>query len=101
MNDHANAQILSDFYQGWLIEISFAEGGFQIVCFSPCRERIRDFIPCKSVTEALKVAQDAVNWRMACQALSGFLRERFEAKGLCFEEWRSLHQSLLGITQAS
>jgi len=94
-----NNQILSDFYQGWLIEIFSTDGGFQLICYSPCREKIRDFVTYRSEVEALQVAQYVVNWRAACQSLSGFLRDQFEIDHLGFEEWRSLHQSLIATTQ--
>jgi hypothetical protein len=95
-----NHQISSDFYQGWLIEISSTAEGFQLVCYSPCREKIRDFVNYRSEIEALQVAKYIVNWQAARQSLSSFLRECFEANGLCFEEWRSLQQSLSETLQA-
>ncbi|MBI4782300.1 MAG: hypothetical protein HY785_13415 [Oscillatoriophycideae cyanobacterium NC_groundwater_1537_Pr4_S-0.65um_50_18] len=85
---------LSDFYRGWLIEITSIELGFQIVCYSPCREKIKDTTTYSSEIEALQVARHTINWYAACQAISIFLRGSFEADCLCFEEWRSLHQSL-------
>ncbi|HEY9628583.1 MAG TPA: hypothetical protein V6C84_14875 [Coleofasciculaceae cyanobacterium] len=85
---------LSDFYRGWLIEITPIELGFQMVCYSPCREKIKDMTTYSSEIEALRVAKHTINGYAACQAISIFLRESFEADRLCFEEWRSLHQSL-------
>ncbi|HEY9641957.1 MAG TPA: hypothetical protein V6C57_15830 [Coleofasciculaceae cyanobacterium] len=91
MNDTS----LSDFYHGWLIEITASEGGFEVLCYSPCREKIQDYVTTGSDFEAMQAAKQIIDWYLACYTLSSFLREHYEADCLSFEEWRSLHQSLL------
>jgi hypothetical protein len=90
-----NNTYLSDFYHGWLIEITSFNGGFEVLCYSPCREKIQDYVTAGSEFEAMQAAKQGINWYLACHALSSFLREHYEADCLSFEEWRSLHQSLL------
>ena len=96
---------LVDFYHGWLIEVlqikvSQNEPGFEVVCYSPCRQKVCDDQVHASAFEAMKAAKQIINWHGACQLLSTLLRQFYEADRLGFEEWRSLHQSLIEATES-
>jgi hypothetical protein len=96
---------LVDFYHGWLIEIlqiriSQYELSFEAVCYSPCREKICDYQVHSSEFEAMKTARQMIDWYEACQLLRRLLQQFYEAGQLGFEEWRSLHQSLITVTKA-
>ena len=96
---------LIDFHHGWLIEVlpiglSQNEPGFEAVCYSPCREKVRNNQVHASAFEAMKVAKQAINWHGACQQLREVLRQLYEADRMGFDEWRSLHQSLTDAAKA-
>jgi hypothetical protein len=96
---------LIDFYHGWLIEVlplgvSKNEFGFEVICYSPCREKVGNDQVYRSAFEAMKAAKQVINWHVACQLLRDILRQFYEADRLEFEEWRSLHQSLAAATKA-
>ncbi|NJR64968.1 MAG: hypothetical protein HC772_06060 [Leptolyngbyaceae cyanobacterium CRU_2_3] len=95
-----NDTYLSDFYHGWLIEITSTESGFEGTCYSPCRKKVQDYATHKSDFEAMQAAKQAIDWYMACQSLSSFLREQYESDRLSFEEWQSLDQSLANSPKA-
>lgn len=85
---------LTDFYHGWLIEIAPLEQGFKATCYSPCRKR---FVIQEqgSNFDALYVAKQAIDHQVACCSIATILRELYEAGRLSFEEWTSLHRSLI------
>ena len=96
---------LTDFYHGWLIEVlpigvSQNEPSFEVVCYSPCREKVCNDQIYLSAFEAMKAAKQVINWHVACQLLRDVLRQFYEADRLEFEEWRSLHQSLTEAAKA-
>ena len=96
---------LVDFYHGWLIEVlqirvAQNEPGFEVVCYSPCRQKACLDPVYPSAFEAMKAAKQMINWYGACQLLRQLLRQFYEADRLDFEEWRSLHQSLIEATEA-
>jgi len=92
-----NNSCQADFYQGWLIEITQTESGFRSTCLSPSRQTLNPDRFYKSSFEALVQAKRSIDHSLACHALASWIREFFEAEGLSFDEWRSLHQSITEV----
>jgi hypothetical protein len=86
---------LVDFHHGWLIEIMPSEQGFRATCYSPSRKRLIVQERYASDFDALYVAKREIDYQIACGSLSNAFREFYEAGQLCFEEWNSLHHSLI------
>jgi hypothetical protein len=84
----------ADFYRGWIIEVSQEQTGFIAVCYSPCRQRLRDYQVYGSEYQAISVAKRMINHHIARNSMMQIVREMYEMGRLSFEEWRSLHHSL-------
>ena len=96
-----NDSHLADFYLGWSIEVMHNNSGFEVICYSPCRKRIQDFVAYDSEFAAMKAAKQVIDWYAACHTLSKALRELYETDRIDFEEWRSLHQSLMNTLETA
>ncbi|MBF2026837.1 MAG: hypothetical protein IGS48_08730 [Oscillatoriales cyanobacterium C42_A2020_001] len=85
---------MTEFYQGWMIELIRVKENFQAVCHSPLGENFTDSVIYESQFTALQGAFRLIDQFYSCHALRVVLRELFEAGKLDFNEWQSLNQSL-------
>jgi hypothetical protein len=84
----------ADFYRGWIIEVSQEHQGFILVCYSPSRQRLRDYEVYETEFQALRAAKRMINYHIARDTMMRATRELYEVGQLSFDEWRSLHHSL-------
>ncbi|SRR5579883_1011241 len=86
--------MLTDFYRGWMIEVSGTSSGFQSVFCSPRGRRFSDRLlyPCQF--DAWKAASQLIDRALACYTLKQAIRDIYESGQLEFEEWQLLQCSL-------
>lgn len=85
---------MTEFYQGWMIELIRVRENFQAVCHSPMGEKFTDSAIYENQFAALQGAFRLIDQFYGCHALRVVLREFFEARVLDLSEWQSLSQSL-------
>jgi len=85
---------MTEFYQGWMVELLFVERCFQFTCHSPHGKQVRGSTLYPSRLEALQAAFMLINQFSGCYALRSLLREWYETEVLEFAEYQSLCQSL-------
>lgn len=86
--------MLTDFYRGWMIEVSSMSNGFQSVCHSPQGRRFSDRVLHSHQFNAWKTASQLIDQAIACYLLKQTMRESYETGQLKFEEWQQLRCSL-------
>lgn len=92
---------LTDFYQGWMIEITKTEAGYRCICYNSNRQRLSDPTLHPRDLYALAAAKRLIDDVIARCTLANFLREIYELNKLEFEEWQSLQRSLAKTLSAS
>ncbi|MDX2228320.1 MAG: hypothetical protein NW220_01690 [Leptolyngbyaceae cyanobacterium bins.349] len=85
---------MTEFYQGWMIQLVVAEAQFQFICSSPTGEELTNTTVYPNQLNAFRAAFTLIDRLLACYALRLVLREIFEANTLSFEEWEKLNQFL-------
>lgn len=90
---------MTEFYQGWMIELIQTEEQFRFVCCSPLGESLSNAIFYPQATLALQAALVLIDHFLACASLRSALRDCFERGRIEFEVWQPLAQSLEYISR--
>jgi hypothetical protein len=85
---------MTEFYQGWMVELSVVEAQFQFTCTSLTGENLTNSTFYPNQLSALRAAFALIDQFLACHALRLIIRENFESNTLSFEDWQNLNQSL-------
>lgn len=90
----ANSTV-ADFHQGWMVEVVHEGTEFRSICYSPSRQRLSDYRTYTDQSRAMAAAKQLIDRQMVGHALQCVMRELFEQGALSFDDWRSLHNSLV------
>lgn len=89
-----SGESLTDFYQGWVIELVIEEEGYRCICYSISRKRLHLRQIYTEEFEATKAAKQMISRYEACSQLGRLVRDLYERERVSLEEWRLLNSSL-------